>query len=281
MSNKKPTSTASSAAISPRYVIFPGCVPSVAERKVLRDFFRVAKRLAIPIIQEKAFSCCGGAHLQDISVEKSLLLNARNLALAEQSGDILITICNTCQLSLLESKTYLDKHPQQLKEINNILAAEGLPPYTGKIQIRHFLYILYDFIVANPSPAILEKIQQAPQQKIYPYYGCHLLRPSCMNQSQQDAEETWSPQIFTQLIEACGSEAVTGRLNLDCCGFHRVLTTPRTSTSLAQAITDEAIALEASTLLTTCPLCKFSLSLVKQSKVKILHVEEWLARMLK
>lgn len=260
-----------------KYILYPGCVPSASDYPVLKAFKKLSKKIDFKYAVEPAFSCCGATHLQERSIEKSLLVNARNLALAEQKGQILITICNTCQLSLSEAKTQLDKNIALRERVNNLLSEEKLPPYTGKIQVMHFLYAVDKHL---RSMKVVPDFQPV-FKKLYPYYGCHLLRPSCFQNSSQ-FEDSKNPHVFSDLLEYTGAETVTGKFNLDCCGFHRLLTKKATTDRLTGKILDEASELGADAVITTCPLCKFSLENhpLKPKSLTVLHLEEYLFRAL-
>lgn len=84
-----------------RYAFFPGCTleSAAAELKVSTE--RTCKKLGIELVEIEGWTCCGAAQVQDVDDFFALLVNARNLALAESQGfDKIMTVCNTCTLML-------------------------------------------------------------------------------------------------------------------------------------------------------------------------------------
>ena len=87
------------------------------------------------------WTCCGASHVQDIAPEITLATNARNIALAEEKGLNLLTVCNTCTLMLREAKNELDANEKEKNEVNKKLAQIG-KQYRGTTDITHFLWVL-------------------------------------------------------------------------------------------------------------------------------------------
>ena len=87
-----------------KYAFFPGCVLESAAKEDYMATKAVAKRLGIQIEEINGWTCCGASHVQDIEPLTTLATNARNIALAEEQGLDVLTVCNTCTLMLREAK---------------------------------------------------------------------------------------------------------------------------------------------------------------------------------
>ena len=64
------------------------------------------------------------------------ILNAHTLALAEQQGLPIMTICSTCQGVMSQANHRLATDPGYLDDINRVLAEEGLT-YHGTTTVKH------------------------------------------------------------------------------------------------------------------------------------------------
>ena len=101
-----------------KYAFFPGCVLESAAKEDYLATVAVAKKLGIELEELDGWTCCGASHVQDIAPEITLATNARNIALAEEKGLNLLTVCNTCTLMLREAKNELDKDAAKKEEVN-------------------------------------------------------------------------------------------------------------------------------------------------------------------
>ena len=120
-----------------KYAFFPGCVLESAAKEDYLATVAVAKKLGIELEELDGWTCCGASHVQDIAPEITLATNARNIALAEEKGLNLLTVCNTCTLMLREAKNELDKNEKEKNEVNKKLAQIG-KQYRGTTDITHF-----------------------------------------------------------------------------------------------------------------------------------------------
>ena len=101
-----------------KYAFFPGCVLESAAKEDYLATVAVAKKLGIELEELDGWTCCGASHVQDIAPEVTLATNARNIALAEEKGLNLLTVCNTCTLMLREAKNELDANEKEKNEVN-------------------------------------------------------------------------------------------------------------------------------------------------------------------
>jgi len=124
-----------------KYAFFPGCVLESAAKEDYLATVAVAKKLGIELEELDGWTCCGASHVQDIAPEITLATNARNIALAEEKGLNLLTVCNTCTLMLREAKNELDNNEKEKNEVNKKLAQIG-KQYRGTTDITHFLWVL-------------------------------------------------------------------------------------------------------------------------------------------
>ncbi|MDU4416997.1 MAG: CoB--CoM heterodisulfide reductase iron-sulfur subunit B family protein [Veillonella parvula] len=161
-----------------KYAFFPGCVLESAAKEDYLATVAVAKKLGIELEELDGWTCCGASHVQDIAPEVTLATNARNIALAEEKGLNLLTVCNTCTLMLREAKNELDANEKEKNEVNKKLAQIG-KQYRGTTDITHFLWVLIrDYGLDKLKAKVVKPLTGL---RVAEYYGCHILRPGSIN----------------------------------------------------------------------------------------------------
>jgi succinate dehydrogenase / fumarate reductase cytochrome b subunit len=234
------------------YAYYPGCVAQESGKELDNSTRFIAKKLGINLIDMPEASCCGGGVVDGFDHNLKLYINGRTLALAEKLGYDILTVCNTCTLTLSEVNEELINNPESLEKTNAYLSKIGLK-YSGTVKVKHLLYIIRDEIG-------LDKLKQAVTYtldgvKVAPFYGCHILRPS----SVVKFDDVENPSGFEELIKALGAEPVSYVRRTKCCGFQTILVNEVTSTSLAGNAIYEAQQNKADVMVTPCPLCHLSL----------------------
>ena len=185
------------------------------------------------------------------------MLNARNIAYAEKHGLTMVTICNTCQLNTAMTKHRLDENADLKARVNEKLGEVGLE-YKGTSQITHFLYAIIDDIGLDKLKEMV--VTPLSQFNIAPFYGCHNIRPSeLQNESHKTAENPYKPSSLDDLIIACGGMNVDYEEKNKCCGFHAELQAPKTAAILTGKAIAGAMDSNADWMVTPCPLCHLKL----------------------
>ena len=126
------------------YLFFLGCaVPyrvasyEVASRKVLQ-------KLGVNLTEMPDFNCCG-LSLDTISHETMLTLAAKNLAIAEQTGLKIITLCPGCAGTLKKVNKILKEDKALREQINGNLK-EAEMEFKGSVETKHILQFLIEDI---------------------------------------------------------------------------------------------------------------------------------------
>ena len=266
-----------------RYALFTGCTAKQSTPEQYMSTMAVAAKLNIELVELTEASCCGASHLQDYDDFLSLVLNARNIAYAEKHGLTMVTICNTCQLNTAMTKHRLDNNAELKAKVNVKLAEVGLE-YKGTSQITHFLYAIIDDIGLDKIKEMV--VTPLSQFNIAPFYGCHNIRPSeLQNESHETAENPYNPHSLDDLIIACGGESVQYDEKTKCCGFHVELQAPHTSAVLAGNVVAGAMDNNADWIVTPCPLCHLKLdtqtdhlseAIGRDVELPVLHMQQML-----
>ncbi len=247
------------------YALYTGCTAKESTPELLSSTLAVAEKLGIKITILEEASCCGASHLQDFDEFLSHVLNARNICYAEKLGLTMITICNTCQINSAMTKQKLDNDPAYKARVNEKLAEVGLE-YKGTSEVKHFLYALIDeYGLENIKNKVTTPLSRF---NIAPFYGCHNIRPSELQNRSNGGENPYNPTSLDELICALEGNPVDYDSKNKCCGFHVDLQAPQTSNALTGNALLDAIDNNADMMVTPCPLCHLNMDIKQESAGK-------------
>lgn len=249
-----------------RYAYYPGCSPQSTTKELDATTRSTAGILGLDLVDLDGASCCGSVELRLNDADLFYALNARTFAMAEKQGLNLMTICNTCQLTLSQANQQLKADSKLLDKVNTALNENG-QKYRGGVEVKHYLWVLLDDIGE-------EKIQQKVKVplskiKVAPFYGCHLLRPK----EALGFEDPDEPDSLETLIRICGGEPVHYPGKVKCCGFHNLPYDEQLAVTLTGTYLKEAKEAGADCMVTPCPLCFTMLDGYQKEAEKALNVE--------
>src|SRR3990167_2589836 len=179
-----------------KYALYTGCTARESTPELLKSTMAIADKLGIELVLLDEASCCGASHLQDYDDFLSLVLNARNICYAEKLGLTMVTICNTCQLNTAMTKHRLDTNPELKAKVNAKLAEVGLE-YKGTSEVTHFLYaLIQDYGLEKLAARVQVPLSQF---NIAPFYGCHNIRPSELQNLSNGGENPYTPTSLDDL----------------------------------------------------------------------------------
>lgn len=236
-----------------RYAFFPGCVLKGFAAEAYGATMEVGARLGMELIEMPGWSCCGATNIQNEDEVTALILNARNLALAEQTGLPLLMVCSTCAFMLLYARQILDGDGRR-EEINRYLKAGGME-YRGRARVTQLLWEL------DRKPEMIRNNirRRLSGLKVAGFYGCHTVRPP----EVMDHEDAQNPGSLENVIRELGAEPVPYAGRLRCCGFHALFTAKDDVERAAGLLLKEAAEAGAHCIVTPCPLCQMQLDLFK------------------
>jgi heterodisulfide reductase subunit B len=193
------------------YALFLGCnIPNrlphleLAARKILPKF-------DINLVDIPEFGCCPEPiGIQELSQTTWMAMAAINLALAEEKGLDIITLCNGCFETLRTVNTEL-KHNGHKAKVNAVLSKIG-KEYKGKQNVKHILEVLYREIGVDKIKSSIQK--ELKGLKVAVHYGCHAIRPSTILKT----DDPFQPTSLDELVNALGAESVPYLRKMLCCG---------------------------------------------------------------
>jgi len=244
-----------------RVAYYKGCLASLSAKELDISTQALAPKLGLELEELESVTCCGAGDIHEAEPDYYLHLNARILAYAEATGvDTLMTVCNVCTLNLRQANHQLQLDAALLERVNDNLESVGVPRYSGKIDVLHFLWLA--------AGTHFEELKTVAHKglhglKIAPFYGCQILRPSKL----LGFDDPDKPESLERIIEACGGQAIDYPAKIKCCGFPIIQA--REDTALGELIQpiEQAKEAGADAIVTPCPLCHLSLD-AWQSKLK-------------
>jgi len=239
------------------YSYYPGCSAEATAAGLGLSIEAIAKPLDMELIELEGWTCCGSTPYGSLDELESIVVAARNLALAEKTGLDMVTPCSSCYITLNKANIQLRDHPRLMAQVNEALAVANLE-YHGNLRVRH----LVDVLVHDITPEVIAaKVQQGLNGlKVAPYYGCQLVRP------QYGTDDMEFPHSLDRLVECLGAEAVPYPLKARCCGGALIISEENLALGLIRKLLENALENGAQCIVTPCPLCQTNLD-AYQSRV--------------
>jgi heterodisulfide reductase subunit B len=238
------------------YIYYPGCSLEATALEYNLSTQATMGALGAELTELKDWTCCGASAAEATSYLLSMVLAARNLALAEKmdsDADIMIP-CSACYLNLRKVEDHVKQDKKLLDKINEALKEEGLE-YKGGVRVRH----LVDVIVNDFDPEAIEPMvkNKLTGLQVATYYGCQALRPYVV---YDDPEQ---PRSLEPLLLAVGARVHPWEMGAKCCGA--ALMTTKKDVALELTGTILKAAQGADCIVTVCPMCEMNLEAFQES----------------
>ena len=243
-----------------KYAYFPGCVALDSCKELDLATREVTKDLGIELVDLPEASCCGAGNLQEKNPEGALVLNARTLAMAQEKGLDLLTVCGSCQLYLARTREELEK-TETRERVNRSLAKAGRH-YDGGTKVKHLLQVLLEDV--GPRKLAAHVRRPLGDLAVGAFYGCHLLRAP----GTQAFDNPEDPQGIERLVRIMGGNPVAYSGRTACCGFHVLTVRQDLAVRMSATGLVEAKSAGAQVLATPCPLCHLVLDVYQKKAAK-------------
>jgi heterodisulfide reductase subunit B len=225
--------------------MFLGCIAPANALGYDLSTRKVAQALDIELI-DLNFNCCGFP-LLGVKQETSLVLAARNLAIAEAAGLDILTICGACSFML--SKLQKQYEQGKADKVNAALNKLDLD-YQGGVKVKHFARMLYeDYGVQK-----LRKAVKRPMNKlnIAAHYGCYYHKPSDVYDFFEDPD---TPVSLDKLISLTGAKSIPYKEKMQCCGGALLGIEEDKSLFMSKEKLEHINEAEADAMVVVCPFC--------------------------
>jgi len=207
--------------------------------------------LDIHLDELKDWNCCGAssAHVYDHDV--SVLLPARNLAIAAERGRQLLIPCAACYGRTKFAQRRLAEDPRLRAEYRKQFASD--PP--DGLPLVNLVELLSE---ADVLAMIKSRVRQPLRGlKAVCYYGCLLLRPPRVT----GAENYENPGMMESVFAALGGTPVEWSYKTECCGGGLTLGRVDVVRKLVDILCSHAQEAGAEAIVTACPMCQGNLDM--------------------
>ena len=231
------------------YTYYPGCSLEASAKSYDESVRFVFKTLGQELLELEDWNCCGATYYMSTKETISLVISARNLALAEKYGRDIVAPCSSCYTILYKTNHILKNNPIMKAKVDQALRKDNLD-YNLSLKVRHPLEVLVNDVgidtIASQARIRLDGV------KIAQYYGCQIVRPD------RGLDNKDNPQMMDSLFEALGAENVYFPMKVRCCGGMLMTTYPDVGLELNKEILECAHENGADLVVTTCPLCQIN-----------------------
>ena len=229
-------------------LLYLGCTVPVRNLNYEVSARLTARALGIHFHDLESFGCCGFP-LKSVDAMDTMVIAARNLALAESQGMEICALCNACAATLAETVHSLEADPALKESVNARLSAVGLH-YEGPVRVRHYMRLLWEEVgVETLRQKIVKPLAGAV---LAPHYGCHYLKPSELTEGFDSPDV---PRTLSELIKATGASFLDYATLKDCCGGGLLGLSEDAANALATHKLQEVSHLGAHALVLVCPFC--------------------------
>jgi heterodisulfide reductase subunit B len=235
-----------------KYAYYPGC--SLDATGIEYDIANklVARTLGIELVEIPDWNCCGATSAHTTNHLLALALPARNLAIAEAHGFEQVAVpCAACFARCKKTAAAVQASPDLQVQISEVIGMT----YAAKSEILSYL----DVIGKKTGLDHIKKhvVQPLTGLKIAAYYGCLLVRPVDITQS----DDPENPMVMDRLLQVIGSEPIAWDYKTECCGASQVVPVPQLGKKLIHDILKNAASYGADAIATACPLCMLNLDM--------------------
>ncbi len=247
-------------AIAPGSTIgyYPGCSLSGTAKEYDISVRKMCSLLGLKLKEIPDWNCCGATSAHATNHKLSLLLPARNQALADREGmELVLAPCAACQNRQVMARRALMEDPELRRELKETTGMEA----TGKAQfigVTQLLEALGSEEIAKHVTTPLTSLTLAC------YYGCLLVRP--FDAMQFDDPE--NPMKMEAVLQALGASTVDWAFKIECCGAGLTLAQQGMVEDLTHNIARNAQANGAEAYAVACPLCHANLDMRQEGMRK-------------
>jgi len=256
-----------------KYAFFVGCTTLSRLPGYEKSARKVAENLGIELLDMPGSGCCGTTYLETLDHRTGLAVAARNIAIAEEMGLDIVTICNGCTEVLTKANRELKENQKLRAEVNEVLAEAG-KEFKGTVEVKHYVRVLKEDVGLD---VIREKIPKSlTGLRVASHYGCHMLKPREILMS----DDPENPTVLDDLVATTGAEPIDYPNKLECCAGPVMGVRENVTWSIGLDKV-ETVKLYGDALVTACPFCyltyeRCQLMQEENPELPVLHIPQLL-----
>lgn len=232
------------------FTYYPGCALFTQSKNLDAGARRAAELLGFTLKEMPAWNCCGAIFstvTDDLAAQAGPI---RNLCLASELGDTLITLCAACYNVLKRSQAWITR-PENRTIKERLLNFLDEKTFNPALKVRHYLEVLKDLGYETVRAAVRKPLAG---MKIGSYYGCLMVRP----EDEMQFDDVDNPMMMDELMAALGAAPVDFPFKTECCGGYLLVNDQEASLRCAERVINSLNAAGAEAVVTTCPLCQYN-----------------------
>ncbi|MBI5033560.1 MAG: 4Fe-4S dicluster domain-containing protein [Chloroflexi bacterium] len=242
-----------------RIAYYPGCSLHSLSSELDHSTKAVFAELDVELYEPKGWTCCGSspAHSSDHLLATTMPM--KNLALIEQSGfREAVAPCTACYARFKTAQYDVSKDPELKKQVDDKIGYT----YQNQVVVKSLLDVFDERVGLD---AIARRVRKPLKDlKVASYYGCLLTRPPKVTHSDHPEY----PMQMDRVVEKLGATPIDWSFKTECCGGSLSLTRTDIVLNLTRKIIDNARAVGADIITTSCPLCHVNLD-TRQAALKL------------
>jgi heterodisulfide reductase subunit B2 len=237
---------------------YPGCSLSGTAREFDISVRKMCSLLGLQLKEIEDWNCCGATSAHATNHKLSVLLPARNQALADAQGmEFVLAPCAACQNRQVTTRISLMESPELREEVRSITGIEPSckAEFIGVTQLLEAM-----------DPEEIKKRVKKPLTglNLACYYGCLLVRPM----EDMGFDDPENPLKMEVIMTALGASTIDWAFKIECCGAGLTLAQQPLVEELTHTIAKNAADNGAEAFVVACPLCQANLDMRQESMRK-------------
>ncbi|NTU68266.1 MAG: 4Fe-4S dicluster domain-containing protein [Chlorobiaceae bacterium] len=237
---------------------YPGCSLSGTAKDYDISVKRMCERIGIRLREIEDWNCCGASSAHATNHKLSVLLPARNQALADLQGlDYVLTPCAACLNRQVAAKKALMESEELRAELEGVMGKETScrAQFIGVMQLLEGI---------GPERLAKKAVTPLKELPLACYYGCLLVRPF----ETMGYDDPENPTKMEAILTALGAKPVDWAYKVECCGAGLTMARQEMIEDLTHKIAKNAAANGAGAFVVACPLCHTNLDMRQEGMRK-------------
>ena len=237
---------------------YPGCSLSGTAKDYDISVKRMCERLGIRLREIEDWNCCGASSAHATNHKLSVLLPARNQALADSQGmDYVLAPCAACLNRQVTARKALMESEELRAELESVTGNETScrAQFIGVMQLLEGI---------GPEQLAKKTVKPLKDLSLACYYGCLLVRPF----ETMGYDDPENPTKMEAILEVLGAKPVDWAYKVECCGAGLTMAQQEMIEELTHKISRNAAANGAGAFVVACPLCHTNLDMRQEGMRK-------------